>query len=118
MPDDASQRFAVRCIFASGWPPRQEESTNYEERVTLWRAASLDEAIARAEVEAREYAATIEDSSDSYLGLAQAYMLVDEPGDGAEVFSLVRRSDLPADEYLDTFFDTGDECQQDGADDD
>ena len=32
-------------------------------------------------------------------------------GDGAEVFSLMRDSDLTPHEYLDHFFDTGDERQ-------
>jgi hypothetical protein len=31
------------------------------------------------------------------------------------VFSLIRRSDLPAGRYLDTFFDTGDEFQRKGG---
>lgn len=115
MTEEATEWFAVRCVFASGWPV-QAVGTNYEERVTLWRAASLDAAIERAETEAREYAAGIADSPDTYLGLAQAYRLVDQPVDGAEVFSLIRRSDLPHDEYLDAFFDTGEEYQRDEAD--
>ncbi|MEJ5913168.1 hypothetical protein [Pseudokineococcus sp. 1T1Z-3] len=44
-----------------------------------------------------------------YVGLAQAYLLFDSPGDGAEAFSLVRSSDLPPRDCLDAFFDTGDE---------
>lgn len=112
MSEAADYWFSVRCVFASG-RPAAGDTGQYEERVTLWRAASLDDAIARAEEEAREYASTIEESPDTYLGLAQAYMLADEPGDGAEVFSLIRRSELPHDEYLDAFFDTGDECERD-----
>jgi hypothetical protein len=84
----------------------------YEERITLWLAASAEEAIERAEAEAREYARTIEESPDSYLGIAQSYRLVDTPADGAEVFSLMRSSTLEPDEYLDTFFDTGTERQK------
>jgi hypothetical protein len=33
----------------------------------------------------------------------------DEPGQGAEIFSLLRDSELEPDEYLDAFFDTGTE---------
>ena len=117
MTEEAAEWFSVRCVFASGWSA-PATGTNYEERVTLWRAASLDDAIERAEAEAREYAATIRDSPDTYLGFAQAYRLADEPGDGAEVFSLVRRSDLPHDDYLDAFFDTGDEYQRDATGED
>jgi len=84
----------------------------YEERITLWLAASAEEAIERAEVEAIEYAGAIEESPDTYLGIAQSYRLADTPGDGAEAFSLMRSSVLETDEYLDAFFDTGTERQK------
>lgn len=113
---EATEWFAVRCIFAKGWPAEAEAT--FEERVTLWRANSLDEAIERAETEARAYASVIEDAPDTYLGLAQAYRLADEPSDGAEVFSLIRRSELGHDDYLDAFFATGFEYERDEADDD
>jgi hypothetical protein len=80
----------------------------YEERITLWRAASLDAAIAMAETEAEAYA----DAGGQYLGLAQAYHLSDSPTDGGELFSLIRYSDLESDAYLDRYFDTGSERQQ------
>lgn len=94
--------FGVRCII-------QLAEGAYEERVTLWKAADADEALARAEAEAVDYAA---DNDGTYLGLVQGFELFDEPGDGAEVFSLTRTSALGPDEYLDTFFDTGDEQQE------
>jgi hypothetical protein len=75
----------------------------YEERITLWHASSAEEAIARAEAEALEYAAAIEGCT--YLSLAQSYQLADDVGDGAEVFSLMRDSELGPKEYLDFFFD-------------
>ena len=81
--------------------------------MVIVRAADSALAIARAEDEAARYAADVD---AEYLGLAQAFALVDDPGDGAEVFSLMRESDLPPpppDEYLDAFFDTGDERQGD-----
>jgi hypothetical protein len=84
----------------------------YEERITLWLAASAEEAIERAEVEALEYAGSIEESPGTYLGIAQSYRLVDAPADGAEVFSLMRSSTLEPGEYVDAFFDTGTERQE------
>jgi hypothetical protein len=83
--------------------------TSYEERITLWRASSADEAIFRAEQEAREYAETV---GSEHLGLAQSYHLFEDPDDGLEVFSLVRNSDLAPDDYINRFFDTGDERQR------
>lgn len=110
MADIEASWYGVRCIFAVGWPPEARGKT-YEERITLWRAASAEEAIERAEAEAEEYAATIEESPSEYLGLAQAYRLDDEPGDGAEIFSLMRESSLAPGKYLDKFFATGAERQ-------
>ena len=103
--------YAVRCVFAVGWPPEAAGKT-YEERITLWQAGTAEEAIARAEAEAREHAAVIEESPSTYLGLAQLFHLFGPPADGAEVFSLMRTSDLHSSAYLDAFFDTGDERQQ------
>lgn len=52
-----------------------------------------------------------------YVGLAQAFLLSEDPAvDGAEVFSLIRDSNLDPDAYLDRFFDTGQEHQTDGLD--
>lgn len=108
----ALEWYAVRCVFRSAWAETSEglppEEHLYEERITLWQASSLEEAIALAEAEAAEYAG----EEDDYLDLAQAYKLFDEPSHGAEVFSLMRSSRLDADTYLDTFFDTGDERAQ------
>ncbi|MFJ9771435.1 hypothetical protein ACIRVF_09335 [Kitasatospora sp. NPDC101157] len=98
--------YAVRCVFrwdASGGPV-------YEERLTLWLAGSTDEAIGRAEDEARRYA---DDNGLQYLEFAQSYRLATDgrPGDGDEVFSLLRESRLDGDAYVDRYFDTGQERQ-------
>jgi hypothetical protein len=96
--------FSVRCLFRlnAGAP------ATYEERITLWRASSPEEAVTLAEVEAGEYSA---DLAVDYLGLAQVYCLADGPGHGAELFSLLRDSHLQPASYLDAFFATGDEHQ-------
>ncbi len=107
-----SSWYAVRCVFRSAWTETPEGVTPheqlYEERITLWEATSLEEAIALAEAEAVDYAGDM----DEYLEIAQAYQLYDGPGQGTEVFSLMRTSPLEPDAYLDTFFDTGAERQQ------
>ena len=81
------------------------EGRAFEERITLWRAASFDEAIERAGIEAAEYASSL--SGASATELLQAYRLPAEPSDGAEIFSLIRMSQLRPDPYLSAFFDTG-----------
>lgn len=107
--------YAVRCVFRAAenrplGPTNLGSGTNaYEERITLWRASSFDEAVSKAEVEAQEYAETL---GDRYLGFAQGYHLSEDPGDGGEAFSLIRVSDLEPDAYLNRFFDSGAERQQ------
>jgi hypothetical protein len=96
--------FSVRCLFKLG----QGVPATYEERITVWRASSPDEAVTLAEAEAGEYAA---DVAGEYLGLAQVYSMDDQPGHGAELFSLLRDSTLAPTAYLDAFFDTGSERQ-------
>jgi hypothetical protein len=93
--------FAVRLVI--------KNQDAHEERITLWRAESFEVAIARAEADAKEY---IWDALE-VLPIAQSFQLADTPSDGTEVFSLIRRSPLPPDEYLNAFFSTGDELQQD-----
>ncbi len=99
--------YAVRCVFAV----KAERRTRYEERVTLWRVSSLEGAIKRAEQEAGEYAGDI---GAEYLGLAQSFHLAVENRpleSGDEVFSLIRESELPPDDYISRFLDTGTEFQ-------
>jgi len=100
---------SVRCLFEVD-PGGHEavEPRTYEERVTIWLADGFDAAIALAEAEAEQYAETV---NGRYLGLAQAYVMEGEPGHGAEVYSLMRDSDLPPQSYLGRFFDSGTERQ-------
>lgn len=99
------QWYAVRCVFEIDGVV---ERHTYEERITLWHTESPDQAIDLAEAEAVEYAGS---QGDTYLGLAQSYQLESSPSHATEVFSLMRDSDLEPDDYLDRFFDAGDERQ-------
>jgi hypothetical protein len=78
----------------------------YEERITLWHAADIDEAISLAEAEAEEYAS----DGERFLGFSQAYRLPEPLSvSGCEVFSLLRGSELSPQEYISQFFSTGTE---------
>ena len=106
--------FAVRTFVANNekkpWGPRDLEpgQVDYEERITLWRADDVDAAIAMAEEEAQGY---VDDLGGEVLSLTQAFALFMEPAHGVEVFSLIRRSALTTEAYLDRHFDTGTEHQ-------
>ena len=65
-PDGQPGWFGVRCVF------RWSEPVTYEERVTLWEAHSLDDAIAMAEEDALAYASRL---NSEYLQMAQAYWI-------------------------------------------
>jgi hypothetical protein len=105
---------AVRCIFVNPSSAPPSEPNTYEERITLWRAQSFEEAIERAERDAAEYAEAL--APCEYTGSAQAYHLPHDGapvGDGTEIFSLTRDSDLEPDDYVTRFFDTGTENRRD-----
>ncbi len=90
--------YAVRCIF-------RHPLKTYEERITLWRATSFEDALERAETEAEAYA---KENELEYTGYAQAFHLFAgavEPG--AEVYSMLRTSDLDPEEFVARFFDDG-----------
>ncbi len=106
----SQKSFSARCLFSWNLKRNIEKENTYEERITLWKARDIDKAIAKAENEAEQYAL---ETDASYLGFAQGYFWFDKSNStGIEVFSLVRDSDLDADEYLNTFFDTGFERQK------
>jgi hypothetical protein len=80
----------------------------YEERVIVLKSNSFDDAISEAEKEAANYAA--EGSGLKYLRYVNVFKLFDEKiKDKTEVFSLMRESPLTPQEYIDEYYDTGNE---------
>jgi hypothetical protein len=116
-PEQDSRWYAVRSLFRAEKTPEFAPSdltdgeSAYEERITLWQAASFEEALEKAEAESVQYA---EFSGTTYLSdFGQTYHLADTPPrDGAEVFSLIRDSGLAPESYIERFFTTGRERQQ------
>ena len=103
--------YAVRCIFEAPVENINAKRFLYEERITVWRALDVDEAIDRAEEEAKSYCS--KNPGFRFSGLSQAFWMFQAlDADGVEVFSLLRESDLEIEEYLDRFFSTGDERQR------
>lgn len=102
------ESFSVRCIFK--WVSKADQVLKYlyEERITLWQAESLEQAIELAENEALEYS----DESCEFLGLSQGYAMFElVQANGIEVFSLLRESNLEPELYLKSFFESGSERQ-------
>lgn len=112
MTADGKLWFSARTVFEHDKPG----DGLFEERIVLLRAADFEEALERAEAEALRYA---EEAGGTYTGYASVFEIADEQlADGSEVFSLMRDSDLEADDYIDHFFATGDERQADEEGDD
>lgn len=103
--------YSVRAIVSWSRRDGQKRKFLYEERITAWKADSLDEAIELAETEVKKYSKR---EGFEALSLFQAYWLAKDPGaipQGSELFSLLRESDLEPEQYLDKYFDTGAEKQ-------
>ena len=110
--DDGKLWFSARTVYEHDKPG----DGLFEERIVVLRAGTFEEALERAEVEALTYSEAV---GCVYTGYASVFELVEEAlGDGAEVFSLMRDSDLSAEEYIDRFYTTGDERSDDEESDD
>jgi hypothetical protein len=104
--EDDTRWYAVRSLFQIAG-----DESAYEERITLWRAAALEEAVDKASAEAAEYAEFA--GSTHVADFHQTYEIADvPPRDGAEIFALTRDSALAPDAYVERFFETGTERQQ------
>lgn len=96
--------YAVKCLFSHPGRANPEDGTLYEERITLWRADSWNEAFQKAKDEARAYAA---ESDCKFLSATSAFHLFDGSlGEGTEVWSAMRESNLTPDFYVKTFSET------------
>ena len=106
MSDNPIRRFGVRSVYQHAIN-ESELKFSYEERVILIRTDSFESAISLAESEAQDY---IQDSKAIVLDYFNAFEIIaDKIDSGAEVYSLIRDSNLEPEKYLDTFFETGNE---------
>lgn len=100
--------YAAKSVVKHRRVENRNEKTVFEERVVLFRASSFEEAAEKAEEEIAKYVG--EGQGSWYLGYMDVYrVLAPSIGDGAEVFSMSRESDLCDHDYLDRFHDTGKE---------
>jgi hypothetical protein len=111
---DQEPWYAAKCLFRH----HEKESgpkQMYEERAILLKATSLDEAVGRAESEAKLYCMDLQDCE--FTGYVDVFHLYDENlVDGSELFSSMRRSDLKPEEYLDHFYpDEPEDCETGGV---
>jgi hypothetical protein len=93
--------YSVRCLFHHPTRQKPGEDFLYEERITLWRAPSFQEAHRLAEEEARQYAIEADcvfvDSTDSF------HLFDEEISQGSEIYSVMRGSNMQPPVYKSTF---------------
>ncbi|RYD35820.1 MAG: hypothetical protein EOP85_18725 [Verrucomicrobiaceae bacterium] len=93
--------YSVKCLLHHPTRVRVGETYLYEERITVWKASSFEEAEEKAKVEAQQYAA----EADAVLvGPTDSFHLFDEQlVEGTEVYSTMRGSNFEPDSYENTF---------------
>lgn len=94
--------YAVKCVYY--------DSINslYEDRVTLYRAKTADEAMDKAEIEAREICEALD--GYEFTGYIETFHLFDEEfKDGVELYSTLRKSKLSKKQYIKKYIRTGNE---------
>ncbi len=105
--------YSVKCVFEIKLLTQTALSAVYEERIVVLKAISLDDAIKQGLDEAREYEQSVGDGSIKYSGFISAYHTYEkEIAVKSEVFSMMRKSNLPLNEYLTHFYDDGNEIAQ------
>lgn len=100
--------YGARCVFRFDGMSDDDPTPAFEERVTLHRAESFEEAAEAAIRAAQAYEA---EPGPVFVGTVDVYRLAEEPGDGAEVFSLLRQNEASASEYVCRFVRTGSEVE-------
>jgi hypothetical protein len=93
--------YSVKCLFYHPTRKSASEDFLYEERVTLWKAATFEEAHRFAEREASQYA---EEAKCVFVASTDSFHLFDkELQSGSEVYSTMRGSNLQPTVYRKTF---------------
>lgn len=97
------QCYSVRSVFRIDRLQEGKPVRFFEERVIIFRASSEQEALAKAEAEARHYVETA--TQPKMLDHLVAFSLwEDELREGEEVWSCLRQLEISDDEYLDRYY--------------
>jgi len=112
--DPQQDWYSVRSIFRSDLTEDGKPRRAFEERVVIFRASSLDEALAKGEAEAKRYAS--EWPLPKMLDHLVAFSLqTDDLHEGEEVWSTIRDLDLTDADYLQRIYQ-GEGLQQRNTD--
>jgi hypothetical protein len=105
---EAQKWFAVQCFFViEAGGITSDRGQMYEERITIWRAESPEEALEKGLEEADRYATDTRFAIER-IHYARSVEMFDPPGEGTEVWSVMRDSWLPPKEYVERYVIEGD----------
>lgn len=108
---DSISYYSIRCLFSHPTRRRNSKQDLYEERITLWRAATEKEAYIKAEKEAAIYA---KEENCIFIGAIDGFHLFqDNVSEGSEVWSLMRDSSFDQHEYINTLMSLSTERSHD-----
>ena len=100
--------YSVLCVFSHPTRVRKAQGNLYEERITLWKAETWNDAYKLAEEEAKEYA---KKEDCIFIRACCSYHLFDnnvvDGFQGAEIWSNMRDSHFDADTYINTYCNSG-----------
>jgi hypothetical protein len=95
--------FAVQSIFLiEAGAVLAERGQAYEDRITLWPAATAEEAVEKARIDSERYAS---ENGYDQIDHISTYKLFDPTVDGAEVWSVTGESWLDPENYVERFVD-------------
>lgn len=101
--------FGAKCLFVHNNLSKEEDIIIYEERVIVVRANDSDWAIKKVEKKAKEYAQN--ENECEYLNFIDCFIIEnDKISDFTEVYSIMRKSNLEADEFISQYYDDGEQC--------
>ena len=103
--------FAAKCVFRVKAIEDGKPVSMFEERITFVKCREFADAFKKAEKLGRKYA---EDDitgkrRTTFLACVGVFIVQDPIEDGVEIFSMLRRSNVPSKKYLRIHYQTGSE---------
>jgi hypothetical protein len=108
-PEPPEYFYSAKCVFRTEFDDEGRPALAFEERIVFVKCREFDEAFDKAEKEARKYA----DENQSlklkttFLACVGVFIVQDPIEEGVQVFSMLRESNMPSDDYLRLHYQTG-----------
>jgi hypothetical protein len=110
-PEPPEYFFSAKCVFRAEMIEDGQPVSVFEERIIFVKACEFDEAFDKAEKAGGKYAGKnqTEKNKTTFLACVGIFIVQDPVEDGVEVFSMLRESNMPSENYLKLHYQTGSE---------